>query len=261
MQREPLTVGVGAGRNRDLRPDLRDRPAVPGGDAQTLGGSRLRVPRDQLEALREGRHGRKGAPPVVDGRRTREDRLPARGDERRHPVGSGVARAAAGRRPALERVEGREGVRRRVSEERVVVRKAGLAREDDRVVVVAVAEAAAADEVDAAKAHQVGRDPAGGRIRPGHARKGARAGLRAEGGRARAGGDDRGDPDQRGRADDPVLSHRVPLLRAGQGSVGGERKASVRSLSRLCNLAPPCTPARAAPRPTPRSARSAVPGG
>ena len=70
-------------------------------------------------------------------------------EERRRPVRGGVPRPHARRAAREQRVERRGGGRARVSDERMVVGRTGLAEEDERVVGRPVAERARADEVHA----------------------------------------------------------------------------------------------------------------
>ena len=126
--------------------------AVPPGDGEPLRRSRLRVPGDDLEAGRERPQrrahvaaGSRRSTVVGDDRVARRRRASASSRRPCRPARRQVVLGGAqlGRR--------RERVGRVVADERVVVREARLAGQDDRVVGAAVAEAADADEVDAAE--------------------------------------------------------------------------------------------------------------
>ena len=93
----------------------------------------------------------------------REDR-PA-DEEARNPVAGGITWVRAAGWPAAKRRRRRPGVDGDVSDERVVVRAPRLARENDRVVVVTVADAAADGVVGAAgkaQSRPLGQDRRGG---------------------------------------------------------------------------------------------------
>ncbi len=106
-------------------------------------------------ARRRGDPG-EGLPPVVD-RGTGRGHGVTVDIERRHPVRRGLGRASARRPAAEQRVGRRERVRRPVAHEAVVVGCAGRVHEHDRVVGVAMAERAVADEVHALQSPQHGR--------------------------------------------------------------------------------------------------------
>ena len=141
-------AAIRARRNRARRGHAALDAAVPVRDPEVLRARRLRVARDHAQVVRERVHRGGRAAAVVDGRAHGQDlrrALVERGNPVRRRVGPLHARGGA--RP--ERPERREGVRRRVAGERVLMREARLARIDDRVVRGLVAVAAALDEVDA----------------------------------------------------------------------------------------------------------------
>ena len=133
--------------------------AVPVRDPEVLRARRLGVAGDHAQVVRERVHRGGRAAAVVDGRARRQDlrrALVERGDPVRRRVGPLHARGGA--RP--ERSERREGVRRRVAGERVLMRETRLARIDDRVVRGLMAVAAALDEIDALEIGAQSRCPA-----------------------------------------------------------------------------------------------------
>ncbi len=146
----------------------------------------MRVAGDHHQARRERADLRARVSRVVD-RRLRGLHRRAVEQEGRRPVRGGVLRARAARPVAAERRGGREGVRRDVADEGVVVGHAGMAEVDDRVVGGAVAEHAQAEE-RARRPARVGRR--GGRAGAGacHERRDRRDRRGGENGRVSGSG-------------------------------------------------------------------------
>ncbi len=147
LRRTGGDVAGGVGGEAVARPVQRrlHEPAVPVGDAERLRRDGVRVAGDDAQAGREGADRGGGEAAVVDDRAERQHR-PAVRVEGRRPVRGGVGPRLTRPRGGAERRERREGVRRAVADEGVVVREPRLAREDDRVVGRMVAVGAGADE-------------------------------------------------------------------------------------------------------------------
>ena len=156
MQPQHRSPRVRTRRRRAGRWHARLGAAVPERDLPALRRGRLRVAGDHLEAGRRRGDPLEGLPPVVDRRPRRRDGVSV-DVQRRHPVRRRLRRAAACRPAAEQRVGRRERVRRPVAHEAVVVGRARRVHEHDRVVGVAMAERAVADEVHALQSPQHGR--------------------------------------------------------------------------------------------------------
>ncbi len=153
---------LGALRHDD-EPLRRATAAAPRDDALLLGSSCVRIPGDHLQPVRQ-RHDRgRRVPRVVEDRGQRRQWLGSF-VQRGRPVGGCVGSDVTRRLPATERRGRRRGVHARVADVRVVVRAARRSRKHDRVVVVAMAEAAGDVEVPASRESGGG----GGRDARGH---------------------------------------------------------------------------------------------
>ncbi len=137
--------GSGALRRARRIEVLLEHRAIPGGDPHALRAHGLRVSGDHAQSGRERTYGRSREPAVVDRGGARRDGVPVE-VERRCPVRGRVACRRTRRVCAAERAQRREGVRRDVADERVVVRETRRPRIDDRIIGSPMSEAAEADK-------------------------------------------------------------------------------------------------------------------
>jgi hypothetical protein len=183
LQAERGTERAPRRARRDRRRDATTVPAAPRRDRKSLRRPCGRRARDHLQVGGERLHGVQSAADVVDGGVLGLDGATVH-EQGRRPVRSCVCTQATRRLPGgAQRLRRRGRIRRVVPEVRVVVGTAGLIEVDDRIVLIAVAEAAGDREVAAPSAVPApssveGRD----RLRCGSARSGRRRGERGSGG-------------------------------------------------------------------------------